>query len=85
MLIEIFSLLGLLNLSTIVSSEGGSSSLQNDQATLYIHYWVLRKHHAEILGVNWKRSAISSDDQRVLHNFTELPRVKLCFAHDLQG
>ena len=28
-------------------------------------HWVLKKHHAEILGVNWKINAISSDDQRV--------------------
>ena len=37
---------------------------------------VLKKYHVEVLRVNLKRSAISRDNQKVLHNFTEFPRIK---------
>ena len=41
---------------------------------------VLNKYHVEILGVNWKRSAVSRVDQRLWQNFTKFPRVKLYFV-----
>ena len=46
---------------------------------------ILKKYHVQILGVNWKSSAVSMVDQRLQHSFTEFPRVKLYFVQNLQG